>query len=263
MYMCILEGILKTIVVGNQKGGVGKSTTVHALGAGLALRGWRVLYVDLDPQGNLSHTLRAQPGHTINQVLCGSLATQDAIQKVSGGDLIPSSPFLSGADIELRRREHQLHKTLATVAAHYDACVIDTPPALGALTVNALTAADCLLIPAQADAYSLQAISQLKLTMDAVKRHTNPSLRVTGILLTRYNARSVLSRDMHDMIVEAAHALGTSVFTTIIREGVAIREAQATQKDIFAYAPKSNTALDYALFVDEFLKREPLKQTRG
>lgn len=247
------------ITIATQKGGTGKTTTAHALGAGLIWRAYRVLFVDLDPQGNLSYTLRAdQPELTTYGALTGRGTTAQAIIHTPGGDILAASPALSGADLELSKtgKEYKLKEALQPIKANYDYIVIDTPPALGILTINALTASDSVIIPSQADIYSLQGIGQLYATIEAVKSYTNPSLFIKGILLTRYNARSILSRDLTELIKDTARQLETKVFRTYIREGIAIREAQAHRQDIYSYAPRANPTVDYIALVTELLKQD-------
>ena len=237
----------------NQKGGVGKSTTAGALGAGLMQRGHAVLIIDLDAQGNLSYTMGAAPGAATSFDLLTGAAAADAVQHTPQGDIIPASPALAGADLAITQtgKEYRLKEALEPVRELYDFIVIDTPPALGILTINALTAATGAIIPAQADIYSLQGIGQLYSTIDAVRKYTNPQLQVKGILLTRFNARSVLSRDITTMIEDTAKQLGTTVFASRIREAIAVKEAQASKQGLLSYAPKSTAAQDYLQFVDE------------
>lgn len=248
----------------NQKGGVGKSTTAHAIGAGLALRGRRVLYVDLDAQGNLSYTLNADAtglsGISVLDVLEGHVRARDAIQHTAQGDIIASSPILSGADTVLTSvgKEYRLKEALATLQGEYDYTVIDTPPALGILTVNALTACHGCIIPAQADIYSLHGISQLYSSIQTVRRYCNPDLSVYGILLTRYNSRAVISREVAEMLEQTAGQLQSKLYSSRIREGIAVKESQASRESIYAYAPKSNAAKDYAALVEEILADEQL-----
>lgn len=134
---------------------------------------------------------------------------------------------------------------------NYDYIIIDTPPALGLLTINALTASDGIIITAQADIYSLQGIGQLHETIEAVKKYCNPALHLQGILLTRYSPRAVLSRDMGEMIEATASQIKTFVYKTVIRECISLKEAQARKQDIFTYAPKSNASKDYLSFIGE------------
>ena len=135
----------------------------------------------------------------------------------------------------------------------FDFIVLDTPPALGILTVNALTACDRVIIPAQADIYSLQGIEQLAETIKPVRKYCNPSLQIDGILLTRYSPRAVLSRDIADLARRMADKLHTRVYRTYIREAVAVREAQISRQDLFSYAPKAKVTQDYASFIDELI----------
>lgn len=244
----------------NQKGGVGKSTTAQALTAGLARRNFRTLAVDLDAQGNLSYTAGAsQDGPTALELLTGEAAAGEAIQRTAAGDVIAASKALAGADGFLADtgKEYRLKEALESIQKAYDYIILDTPPALGILTINALTASTGVIIPAQADIYSLQGIEQLAETMKPVKRYCNPALQVEGILLTRYSPRSVLSREVAELAGQLAAKLGTKLFKAAIREAIAIKEAQISQQTIYSYAPKSNVTADYEQFISELLGEEP------
>ena len=250
---------MRTIAIINQKGGVGKSTTASQLASGLSLKGYRTLSVDLDAQGNLSYTAGAKTdGATALGVLTGEVKTEDAIQHTQSGDIIPANKALAGADafIADTGKEYRLKEALESVSGSYDFCIIDTPPALGILTINALTACDSVIIPAQADIYSLQGIEQLAETMKPVKKYCNPALAIEGILLTRYSPRSVLSRDIADLAEQLAEKLGTKLFKATIREAIAVKEAQISQQSLFAYAPKAKVTEDYTAFVEEVLRGE-------
>lgn len=248
----------KIITIANRKGGVGKTATAHALGAGLRRRGYRVLFVDLDSQCNLTDALgvdvKGVEASSLD-VLEGSSTASEAIISTEGGDILPASPSLATSDkrIDGVGKEHRLKEALQSLGRKYDYIVIDTPPALGVLTVNALTASNSVIITAQADLYSLQGIEQLYGTIGAVKHFANKKLTIEGILLTRYAGRSVISKDMRDNLEELSRAIGTKVFKTPIRECVAIREAQAMHTDIYTYSRKSNASKDYEAFLDEFL----------
>lgn len=256
---------METIAICMQKGGVGKTLTAHQIGAGLILKGYRVLFVDLDPQQNLSYSMGANmKGATIASLFEqaidpdeNSFGTLEAIQHTKQGDLLAGSPSIAGADTILadeERREYILKDILRPARKNYDYCIIDTPPTLGTLTVNALTAADIVIAPAQAEVFSLMSIGQLYNTITTVRKHSNKALSFKGILLTRYNNRTVLSRDMADKITAAARQCGTRVFNTRIRECTALKEAALVQQNIFQYAPRSNAAADYKAFIEELLQ---------
>lgn len=236
----------------NRRGGVAKTATSHALGAGLP---GKVLFVDLDPQSNLSYDVGAEPArYSVMDVLMKSAPAANVIQHTKGGDILPASPGLATADIMIdgTGKEYRLKEALEGLA--YDHIVIDTPPALGVLTINALTASDTAIIPAQAEIHSLQGIGLLNESIEAVRKYTNPSLFLGGIVCTRYNGRTIISRDMLDNLQAAADELGTKLYKTPIRECVSIREAQALRKSIFEYAPGSNAAKDYRALIDEIME---------
>lgn len=245
------------IAISNQKGGVGKSTTANALGAGLYQRGYKVLYIDLDAQGNLSYSMAATGKEpTSLDIMTGTATAQDAIIKTPQGDLIPATPSLANADMILTDtgKEYRLKEALEPVRNNYDFIILDTPPALGALTVNALTACDSVIIPAQADIFSLQGIGQLAQTIQTVKKYCNQVLTIKGLIITRFNARTVLSKDMAELLEDTANQLQTTLYKVRIREGVALKECQASQMDIFSYSPKSNAAKDYTALIEEVLR---------
>ena len=246
----------KIVSIINQKGGVGKSTTASALAAGLSLRGYKTLAVDLDAQGNLTYTFGADnTGATVLEVLTGDATAAEAIKHTQSCDVLPANKALAGADAYIKEtgKEYRLKEALENVADQYDYIIIDTPPALGILTVNALTACQSVIIPSQADIYSIQGIEQLSETMKPVKKYCNPGLEIEGILLTRYSARSVLSREVADMLEELAAKLGTKLFKTKIREAIAVKEAQISQQSLFEYSPKAKPTEDYNALIDELI----------
>lgn len=246
----------KIIAITNQKGGVGKSTTAAALTAGLTLKKFKVLAIDLDPQGNLTHTSSAvTKGATVLGVLTGDVKAAAAIQHTDTGDIIAANRGLAGADAFIidTGKEYCLKEALEEISENYDYIVIDTPPSLGILTVNALTAADKIVIPAQCDIYSLTGIEQLSDTIKPVKKYCNKNLKLEGILLTRYNARTTLTKEVAELAGQLALKLGTKLFKSTIREAVVVKEAQISQMSLFAYSPKSKAAEDYGLFVDEII----------
>ena len=250
----------KIFSITNQKGGVGKTTTSHAMICGLKLKGYKVLGIDLDPQANLTYSMGAESENinTIYEVMKGEVKVSAAIQHTEQGDIIGSTILLSSADLEFIRtgKEYILTEALKEVKREYDFIIIDTPPALGILTVNAFTASSSVIVPVGADIYSIQGIGQLNNTIETIKKYCNQELSIMGILLTRYNKRTILSRDLAESISEMAVQLKTSVFDAVIREGISIKEAQAQRINILEYDPKANTSKDYKEFIDEFLKKQ-------
>jgi chromosome partitioning protein len=248
---------MEIVAIVNRKGGVGKTATAQALGAGLARKKKKVLYIDLDSQTNLSYGLGADPeGLNSMDVLTGEATAAEAIQHTPQGDVIAGSEALAGADaaIDGTGKEYRLKEAIDGL--QYDYIIIDTPAQLGTLTVNALTAANSVVIPVQAEVYSLQGIGQLSKTIEAVKKYCNRDLYIRGILITRYNGRAVISKDMQSNLKDAAEQLKTKLYSTPIRECVSIKEAQAIQQDIYTYAPRSNAAKDYEAFIEEFTERK-------
>jgi len=252
---------MKVITVINQKGGVGKTTTAYAVGEALLLKGYKVLFVDTDPQGNLTKSLGGNStGKTVASVLFDSVNALEAIQASPLGDVIPSSPMLASTDKVLTGAgdEYKLKEALSAVSG-YDYILIDTPPSLSTITVNALTASSGILIPAQADIFSLDGVGQLQGTIEAVRKYCNPSLRIYGIVLTRYSARAIFNRDAHGEFISRAEKMDTRLFSTAIRECISVKEALALRSSLFKYAPKSTGAQDYLALTEELL--EVIKET--
>lgn len=250
---------MKTYAIINQKGGVGKSITALSVGAALTLKGYTVLCIDLDAQGNLSYTMKADTqGYSAMELIQRPETAKDGIQHTEQGDIIASSPSLSGADTAITQtgKEYRLKEALEVLDKEYEYCIIDTPPSLGILTINALTASLGVIIPAQADVYSIQGINQLHNTIQTVKHYCSQNLCIMGILLTRYSKRSVISQELADTIDKIAKKLDTNIYKTRIRECVALRESQTLQQNIFTYAPKCNAAADYRDLVTEILEQE-------
>ena len=247
----------KTIAITNQKGGVGKTTTAGTIASGLAREGYRVLAVDLDPQGNLSFCLGAEIDNspTVYELMKGKAIPSAVIQSNNGVDVIPSNILLSSAELEFAKmgREFLLRRCLAPVAHRYDVIVIDTPPALNLLTVNAYTAADYLIIPMSPEVLSLLGVSQLRETIELVKSIYNPDIEVLGILLNKYNRQRLLTREVEDMSQLIARELGSKVFRSKIRTAVAMAEAPAHGESIYTYAPKSNVAKDCKNLITEII----------
>lgn len=252
------------ITVSNQKGGVGKTTTSAALAAGLSLAGERVLGVDFDPQGNLGFCLGLEANGELGvlDALKGDISVKEAASSTPYGDILSSDITLSSGleQVVAERRECILKNVLDTVRDEYDYVVIDTPPALNLLTVNAYTASDYLIIPMASDILSLVGLSQLTETIESVRGSLNPRLNVLGILLTRFNRRTLLSRDVLEMAQQLAEQIGTRVFDTRIRTGVAIAEAPAHGESIFDYNPRSAAVEDYQEFILEVVDKIQVKE---
>lgn len=248
------------IALTNQKGGVGKTTTSGALAAGLAsFYDKKVLAIDLDPQGNLGFSLGLdiEDGYTIHDVLKGTVSMKDAIRSVNGCDIVTSNILLSSAELDFAgaNRELLLKSALDSVLNDYDYIIIDTPPALNILTVNAYAVADHLIIPMAPEILSLLGLTQLKETVDSVRQSVNPHLNVLGILLTKYNRRTLLAKEVSELAENIATQMDTCVFDAKIRPSVSAAEAPAHGESIFEYSPRSNPAADYREFITEVLHR--------
>ena len=246
---------MRIISVANQKGGTAKTSTAHALVTGAAYKRKSSLAIDFDPQGIRSFMMGADANRAgAYELMKQKAQAERIIQRTCQGDIIPASLNLAAADIEFSGkpgRDFFLQAALEPLQDAYDVAVIDTPPTLGTLLVNALTASDEVIIPMNADILSLQGLYQLAETINQVKSFCNKGLKVTGILLTRYSGRTVLARDIKETIEAKCAELGIPLLNTVIRDGVAVREAQTTQESLFAYAPNSNPAKDYLQLFDE------------
>ena len=251
----------QTIACANQKGGVGKTTTVVNLGSYLALAGERVLIIDLDPQGNATSGLgfdRSAIDRSIYDAIVDDEDVRDLIVTgpVDGLDVVPSAIELAGAELELapvEGRERRLARKLSAIAPHYDYVLIDCPPALGLLTVNALTAADSVLIPLQCEYYALEGLTQLLATLDLVRDHLNPNLSIAGIVLTMYDGRTNLSADV---AAEARRHMGGLVFDSVVPRSVRLSEAPSHGLPIQRYSPDSPGAVAYAALANELRRRD-------
>lgn len=245
----------RVIAVANQKGGVGKTTTCCSLVSGLHMKGYRVLGVDLDPQGNLGFSLGLdiENGLTVYDLLKGDLTAREAIRSTAYGDVLPSNILLSSSELEFNRsgREFLLQNALSSVKNDYDFIIIDTPPALNILTVNAYVTSNSLIIPMIPEVLSLLGISQLKDTIDIVKKFYNNELRILGILLTKYNRSLNLVKEVEDLTAAIAEQLETNIFNARIRNNVAVAEAPAHGQSVLTYAPRSNAAADFNALIKE------------
>ncbi|GAW93655.1 ParA family protein [Calderihabitans maritimus] len=233
----------KVIAIANQKGGVGKTTTAVNLGACLGTLGKKVLLIDIDPQGNASSGLgfnRMEVERCIYDVIINGLPLKSVIQetRVENLHLVPATIQLAGAEIELVAaisREMKLKKALSPEKENYDYVIIDSPPSLGLLTINALTAADSLIIPIQCEYYALEGLGQLMNTIQLVQKHLNPRLQLEGVLLTMFDARTNLSIQVVD---EVKSFFKNKVFRTIIPRNVRLSEAPSHGLPVIMYDPK-------------------------
>ena len=243
------------ISISNHKGGVGKTTSVINIGAGLRELGKKVLLIDLDPQANLSQSLGiTEPTRTIYGSLKGEYKLEP-LEILDNLDLIPSTLDLSGAELELvgeAGREYILKELLEPLRASYDYILIDCAPSLGLLTINSFTASNIILIPLQAQYLALQGLTKLMEVIEKIKKRLNKDLELGGVFITQYDNRKILNRN----VVEAIeNHFKEDLFTTRIRDNVALAEAPANGLDIFRYNPKSYGALDYLELSKEILSK--------
>ena len=251
----------QTIACANQKGGVGKTTTVVNLATYLALAGERVLILDLDPQGNATSGFgidRSSLEQTLYDVVLGEadLAATIHFTAIDGCRIAPASVSLAGAEVELAtvaQRERRVSRVLASVRDDYDYILIDCPPSLGLLTVNALTAADSVLIPTQCEYYALEGLTQLIATLNLVRDNLNPALAIKGVVLTMFDARTNLSSDV---AAEVRNHLGAAVFDTVIPRSVRLSEAPSFGLPIALYRDDSRGAIAYAALAAELRARD-------
>jgi chromosome partitioning protein len=248
----------KVISISNHKGGVGKTTSAINIGAGLNKLGKKILLIDLDPQANLSHSLGLidiDQERNIYGALRGEYKLQP-IEVLDRLEVIPSTLDLSGAEVELSGeagREYILRELIEPIRASFDYILIDSPPSLGLLTINAFTASDEVFIPLQAHYLAIQGLTKLLEVIDKIKKRLNKELKVGGVFITQYDSRKILNRDVVATI--EAH-FKDEVFKTRVRDNIALAEAPAHGLDIFRYNAKSYGAEDYLSLSKEILKRK-------
>lgn len=240
---------MEIISIINQKGGVGKTTTAQNLTAGLRLENKKVLLLDLDAQCNLTLLQQATKyKYNILNVLKNEVDINTAVEK----DFIAGSKFLVGenTEIELNKLKNELQK----LKTDYDYIIIDTPPALSNITINALTASTDIIITITADLLPIQGLIDLYKTVQSIQKTSNKNLNIKGILVTRFNKRTILGKSMLNSLIDIAKRLNTKVFSTTIRDSISIKESQAKMTDIFRYARYSTAGRDYRSLVKEILE---------
>jgi chromosome partitioning protein len=250
----------RVIAVANQKGGVGKTTTAINLAAALALDGHRTLLIDLDPQGSASTGVgvrNGEGGPTIYEVLMGELGIADAVRRTSIDllDLVPATRDLVGAEVELvnmKEREHRLHDALTTPRGQYEFIVIDCPPSLSLLTINALRTADAVLVPLQCEYYALEGLAALLDTVGRVRDTLNPGLALEGLLLTMFDRRNSLARQVQE---EVRTHFGDQVFRAVIPRNVRVSESPSHGMPVLVYDPASRGASAYRALAREIAPR--------
>ncbi len=251
----------KIVSFSNQKGGVGKTTTCVNMAAYIAASGKKVLLIDMDPQGNATTGMgfsKSTLKKSVYNVLIDDEKASDNILKteLEGMDILPSNIDLAGAEVELvykRSREKVLKNALAEVRDNYDYIFIDCPPSLGLLTINALAAADSVIIPIQSEYYALEGLSQLMNSITLVKQHLNPALNVDGVVLTMYDSRSLISKQIAE---EIRKFFTKRLFEIVVPRNVRLVEASSYGKPIMMHDPKCTGARAYKALTEEYLTRE-------
>lgn len=251
---------MKIIVVANQKGGIGKTTTATALSSMLSKKGFKTMLIDADAQGNSSDTYRAviDGQATLYDVLLDEdrISIEEAVQNTDAGYIVASDPLLRKSDEILNGSIDGLYRLQDSISSlsDWDYVIIDTAPSMGSLLYNCLIAADKVVIPVTADRYGLQGLSQLNQTIQAIQKRQNKELKIAGLLLVKFNPRINLSKEVKNSLQDIAIQMNTILFDTFIRESTKAREAQAARIPLIDYSPNSTTAIDYMAFVNELIK---------
>lgn len=251
----------RVIAIANQKGGVGKTTTAINLSACLAEKGQKILAIDMDPQGNMTSGLGLDKNSvekTIYDIIIGEAEVEEVLQKniIDNIDILPANVDLSAAEIELigiEEKEYIIRNSVQTVKDNYDYVIIDCPPSLSMLTINAMTTADSVLVPIQCEYYALEGLSQLIHTVELVKERLNPVLEIEGVVFTMYDARTNLSLQVVENVKDN---LQQNIYKTIIPRNIRLAEAPSYGMPINQYDPKSTGADSYRRLADEVISKE-------
>ena len=235
-----------------------KTSTAAAIAQALTYKGKSALLIDLDAQRSASLIYGAEEDGTggTYSLIMGTAQAEDLIQETPAGSIIPGSKDLEGLDVELSAkpgRDFFLKGAIEPIKERFDCIICDAPPGKGTALVQALTAADSVVIPLLCDPQALQGLHHVTKTIEEVKKYCNPGLTIEGILLTRYSGRAVLSREVLELMQQQAAALNTKLFKVQIREAISVKEAQISQKSLFEYAPKAKVTEDYSAFLDEII----------
>ncbi len=245
----------RIVAVINQKGGVGKTTTALNMGSILKRRGNRVLFIDMDPQCNLSYAMNAfLEDKSIYDAMMGNVDIKNIIQRLHDGDMIISNGNVSSYELKFHgeSKEYRIKEIIEPIKEYYDYIIIDSPPALSVLTIAILTASDSFIIPANCDSFSAQGVDQINSTFEAVRAYTNSKLVCDGVLLTRF--LNEFDQDNSIKVKAVAHKNRIPIFDTVIHESIAIKQANANKKSLYDCAPDSKVLKDYTDFVDEWLR---------
>lgn len=243
------------ITIAAQKGGVSKTTTAAALAQAMDFKGKKSLLIDADSQGSAS-LIYGTDGRTNGtySLILGSNQAEELIEQTEAGSIIPSSPLLDRLDIELNNKpgkDNFLKAGIEPIRKKYDYIIIDTAPGLGTCLIQALTAADIVIIPLICDPQSLHGLHQIHETIEEVKKYCNPGLKIGAVLLTQYQGRATLTRQYEELLKDQCEKMGLPLANTRIRKAIALQEAQASRESLFIYAPECNPAIDYMDFCKE------------
>lgn len=258
---------MEVITITNQKGGVGKTTTALILATGLVRRGFKVVAIDLDPQTNFTYTAGVDIESVEKGVYDlfrehGKVREYPSLKAITtsplGFDIMPGSLGLAGADMEFTKtgREYIMKEILEPIKEKYDYCIIDTPPTLGILTLNAMTASNKVIVPLETAIYSLQGLSQLHGLIESIRKYCNPEITLDGLLINKYDARANINRTFEESLERISKQLKTRVYKSRIRQAIAIKEMEYSQENIFEAYEKANVTKDFEAFIDEFLGKE-------